>query len=387
MADWTRRLGRLTLAGAVLACLAPGCGADAPKAEAIPADHLTDHPDQTTANGGADASVDLTRDTDAGVTSADGGGMSPTAGNCQAQPDPHPVLLPNSQLDADVIARAAAIIAGCSLSDDGMPRTVAELWNAHREERDWFNSNITQARCLADARCGCAAMDHCLGFRLESGAAPGCLPSCSGDVFRACGEAADLPDGYAVEVDCARVGQRCDATRACVDDPGAVCSDSDLPTCSSPRPLFCERGGWRAGPDCVALGLGCAEGNCQGTGEACTSDPYIDPESVELGDVSCQGGTLAACVNGKRASFPCAEQGPGFECQSVDGQAFCGLASECLPADLNNYPNISVATCDGTHLTFCNAGRLDSIDCTELGFAGCQKDAGDRYVCGPRPAL
>jgi len=71
----------------------------------------------------------------------------------------------------------------------------------------------------------------------------------------------------------------------------------------------------------------------------------------------------------------------------VDGQAFCGLASECLPADLNNYPNISVATCDGTHLTFCNAGRLDSIDCTELGFAGCQKDAGDRYVCGPRPAL
>jgi hypothetical protein len=387
MASWTGRLGTFAAVGFVLACLAPGCDGEAAQRDPrpIPADHLTDNTDQTNADGGTQVNVDPGTDADAGATRTDGGATSQmSTGNCQADPDPNPVLLPSAQLDPDVIGRAAAIIAGCSLSDDGMARTVAELWNAHREQRNWFTLNITQARCLANARCGCEAMEHCLGFRFESGVAPGCQLSCNGDVFRGCGDPVDLPDGYAVDFDCARVGKHCLATASCVDDVGAICGETDPPTCGSAGPLFCSNGVIQAGPDCTALGLGCVDGNCQGTGEACAINPYVDPGTIELEDVSCQGGTLGACVNGKRASFPCAEQGPGFDCQSVDGLAFCGLASECLPGDLNHYPTFSLATCDGTRLSFCNAGRLDTIDCTELGFGGCEKGPRDEYVCGPR---
>jgi hypothetical protein len=391
MANWIGRLGKLTAAGFVLACLAPGCDDQTAQGDPspIPADHLTDNAAQTHADGGTDVSVDAGTDADAGSTRMDGGGATnPTSANhCQADPDPNVGLLPNAQLDPDVIARAAVIIAGCSLTDDGTPRTVAELWNAHREQQNWFNLTVTQARCLANARCGCEAMEHCLGFRMESGAEPGCQLSCNGDVFRGCGAPVDLADGYAVDIDCSRVGQHCLATAGCVEDVGAICSETDPPTCGANGPLFCSNGVMRTGPDCTALGLVCVDGNCQGTGDACPSNGFVDPESVELEDVSCQGGTLGACVNGKRASFPCAEQGPGFDCQSVDGLAFCGLASECLPGDLNHYPTLSLATCDGTRLSFCNAGRLDTIDCTELGFAGCEKGPRDEYVCGPRLPL
>jgi hypothetical protein len=76
----------------------------------------------------------------------------------------------------------------------------------------------------------------------------------------------------------------------------------------------------------------------------------------------------------------CATYGPGFTCQSRDGTFFCGLAAECVPAD--NYASAQPARCDGSQLSFCNAGRLETIDCLALGFTGCEVDSSmDRYGC------
>jgi hypothetical protein len=194
----------------------------------------------------------------------------------------------------------------------------------------------------------------------------------------------DLREGLAVSIDCARIGQRCQLSGICVDDVGSACDGSE-PVCrAGARPLYCDDGALREGPDCAALGLDCANGECQGTGAACANQSFSSQQIVAFEGVSCQGGTLEACVAGKRASLPCAEQGPGFDCQSVDGVPFCGLAGECLPAEVGGSTDYAAATCDGTRLTFCNAGRLETLDCADLGFTGCEVDTSlGHYGCTP----
>jgi hypothetical protein len=277
-------------------------------------------------------------------------------------------------------------VLGSCWPDDGVPRVAAEFWNAKIGARRNYYLNVMQARCLADARCGCEAMEHCLGYAFQSGLAPGCQSRCDGEVFRGCGESVDLPEGYGVSIDCARIGQRCQLSGICVDDVGGACDD-EPPVCrAGARPLYCDDGALREGPDCAALGLGCANGECVGTGADCGIGDFTLEEIVAFEGISCQAGTLEACVAGKRASLACAEQGPGFDCQSVDGVQFCGLASECLPPDAGGSQNSADprATCDGTRLTFCNAGRLETLDCVDLGFSGCDVDGGEsHYGCIP----
>jgi hypothetical protein len=148
----------------------------------------------------------------------------------------------------------------------------------------------------------------------------------------------------------------------------------------------------RPGLDCAELGLACVADDaqnfgarCVGTGEACTnlSDPLFD-------GMACAGNTLVACVNGRQHDLDCATMGEGFSCQMNAGIPFCGLAAECLPAHLQGAADRDVPqgglpepSCDGTAIVFCNAGRLERIDCTTLGFTGCDLDAG--IGCIPSP--
>lgn len=58
----------------------------------------------------------------------------------------------------------------------------------------------------------------------------------------------------------------------------------------------------------------------------------------------------------------------------------CRLATDCSP------PSVDAPTyktnCDGDVLQFCNAGRIERVDCKSLGFAGCDVDpAVARYGC------
>lgn len=396
MIHWKGRCGRLAVLGAILAGMAPGCDGETPDANGhLPTDGVTDdgtrlHSSETNSDAGAETTPDAGGAApDAGAPTTDDGGTSTAySGSCHADPDPTPELLQNSELDAAVIARAAAVLSSCSNSDDGVARIATELWSSHLVARKFWYLYVTQARCLSEARCGCEAMDHCLGFRMETGVAPGCQSSCNGEVFRGCGQGADLADGYAIDIDCAKVGQHCHPTAICVEDAQTTCDDSEPAVCrDGARPLFCENGALHEGPDCAGLGLGCADGVCQGTGEACTSQPDFGENEVHLDEgVSCRGGILQACVDGKRASLPCAEQGPGFNCQSVNGVTFCGLASECVPGELGGYTFDPEPTCDGTRMTFCNAGKLETIDCAELGFTGCEV-APELYHHGCVPGL
>jgi hypothetical protein len=75
-------------------------------------------------------------------------------------------------------------------------------------------------------------------------------------------------------------------------------------------------------------------------------------------------------VNGGLADVDCGKFGTGFSCQSGSNTFFCGQANACVPG------SASKPTCEGTSLVVCNAGRIDKIDCTSLGFTGCNAAAG-----------
>ena len=95
---------------------------------------------------------------------------------------------------------------------------------------------------------------------------------------------------------------------------------------------------------------------------------------------------FCGCLGGRLTSVDCATQGPGFTCQSRDGSFFCGLAADCVPS--NNYSSTTTASCDGSTLSFCNAGRVERVDCAELGFSGCDIDKKvDHYGCIPGPVI
>jgi hypothetical protein len=145
-------------------------------------------------------------------------------------------------------------------------------------------------------------------------------------------------------------------------------------------PAYCDRSAVFHGPDCAALGLACATGVCVGTGAACTGDTTPGAGDVVYHGLSCDNGSLVACVNGHEQRLGCSSIAPGFSCQSYNGVSFCGIASECVPAEPGSGAG-SRGTCDGNSVVFCNAGRIERIDCVSLGFERC--DVTNGYGCLP----
>ncbi|MEI9941418.1 MAG: hypothetical protein WDO69_29720 [Pseudomonadota bacterium] len=297
-------------------------------------------------------------------------------GACHSEPDLTPSFPAPTALDPDFVARAAAVIGSC-MPDDGVARSAAHLWLEHLAAPRLYFRLGEQLECLANASCGCAAVEHCLGWVYR--VPPAVCPSgCQGQVFTGCG------DGAQITMDCSRFGLSCDRAADCVAEAAVACDGSEAPTCTAQgEALFCDDGFMQKTP-CQALGFSCVAGKCVGNGTDCTDS---DSTSGELEQVlpigtACTGGKLSACLGGKTTSVDCATQGPGFSCQSFNGAFFCGLAAECVPA--GNYSSPEPATCDGTTLGFCNAGRLEHLDCTTLGFSGCEIDTSQtRYGCIP----
>jgi len=161
-----------------------------------------------------------------------------------------------------------------------------------------------------------------------------------------------------------------------------ACDASEAPSCTAKGEVqFCGDGFRRKTP-CESLGFSCVAGKCVGEGAACTDTSDRLSELVEPVGTGCPGSTLQACLGGQTTSVDCATQGPGFSCQAVGGSYFCGLAAECLPSD--NFGQKDAPTCDGTVLSFCSAGRLEHLDCTTLGFTGCDIDPKiGHYGCTP----
>jgi hypothetical protein len=275
--------------------------------------------------------------------------------------------------DPDVLARAAAVYGSCGIQDDGIERNLGFMWNEDLEPDLFYFRTARQAACLANARCGCRALEACLGYDLKLGDGGSCEP-CTGSVAKFCGEGQ-----FWGTLDCAKVGLTCNPRAVCAPLGAIACDTTTFaPTCdTNGRPQVCIRKGAGgvvfAGPECAKLGLTCAAGRCVGTGATCPFIPRPQPDGVTaLPGLGCIGADLDACMAGQHATVRCADRGPGFSCQSFGGQYFCGLASECAPPAEGPSLTAPIGQCEGSRVVICNAGRIDKIDCTTLGFTGCE---------------
>jgi hypothetical protein len=172
--------------------------------------------------------------------------------------------------------------------------------------------------------------------------------------------------------DCDAIDATCSAGM-CVPRGGAACEDpSGVPTCDEEgRPLHCDDIVHR-GPSCPSFGLECAaeggyRGACRGTGAACTARD-VDFAIDYYAGVACSGDTLTACLDGRVGELDCTRFGRGFGCRQAAGAFFCGTASECDPVSFQ-------PACEGARRVFCNAGKIERVDCAELGFSGCGEPA------------
>jgi hypothetical protein len=281
---------------------------------------------------------------------------------------------PGPERKTATFARAAVVLGSC-VPDDGVNRNLATLWQAEAIPQLWGRF-VAQAECLANAGSGCDAVTQCLGYAIELSMT--CEQECRGSVFTYC-------DGeVAIQLDCAKLGLACDDAAACVDGTVMTCDDRNhVATCDAELPLTCNDGAVRRGPDCAALGLHCEDGACRGTGAACTLESPLSEYSVEYVGIACEGDVMRACVAGAEHALDCAAIAPGFSCRKADGVHFCGLAAECVPGNLPNSDQTgTLLGCEGDAITFCNAGRIDRIDCRELGFERCDP-GNDDGSCGP----
>ena len=149
-------------------------------------------------------------------------------------------------------------------------------------------------------------------------------------------------------------------------------------------PVHCEQGLTVYGPDCTGASLGCFDGACApSNGPAtCSSEP-LDRYRVRLQAEDCSDpSALLACIADHEARYRCDTLGDGFTCQTAGDTSFCGHDSECVPGDaLQADVAATPMLCEGSMLVLCNAGHIERIDCTELGFAGC--DVTNAFGCTP----
>jgi hypothetical protein len=289
-------------------------------------------------------------------------------------------------LDPDVAARAGAVIGSCH-PDNGVNREVSRLWQRSTASPSSISLGI-QAECIAARGGGCDALEQCLGWTLES--TPGCAQgsACVGSTFTLC----TASIGTTYTIDCGTMGLDCNpdasidnvpgAGRACRRGQAVPCEGATFaPSCNGSVPVFSD-GSLVEGTDCAVRGAACSDGLCTGTGDACSVSPS-DPTA----GVSCNGNVLESCQNGQRATLDCTTFRAGFGCRTIGDVAFCGLAADCVPGGLTmgDVPQDGdpSPSCDGTTIVFCNAGRVERVDCTSLGFSGCDVEAA--WGCVPTP--
>lgn len=172
----------------------------------------------------------------------------------------------------------------------------------------------------AGSASGCSGLESERGIVVSVSAA--CSPSCAGD------DAITCRGRYEIVNHCGAFDDRCaivDGLPSCLDKPGAV------PTADASQ---------------------------------CPATP-VTPTCAN-------GDRLDVCLN---YGFQCSEWLPGSTCQN--GQ--CLLGSDCTPDKI-----LDGIACDGNSLRVCVAGKIEKVDCTQLGFTGC-----DSFTrgCTPNPLV
>jgi hypothetical protein len=184
--------------------------------------------------------------------------------------------------------------------------------------------------------------------------------------------------GEQFAVDCSKLGVSCLSGLGCIlgpcthSDPktGDYCQDDIFGYCTSEGAKF------DAGPGVFIPqspcsdygGSSCDNSGCVGPGPTCTDD-------------RCDGTTLVSCLEGHEARLDCTHY--GLECLSEKDPdtdldkstgAFCGLGTEC------GYDYAD--SCKGSTLTYCNAGKIATLDCAAAGWSTCISD-GNVTRCSP----
>lgn len=238
------------------------------------------------------------------------------------------------------------------------------------------------------------------------------MASC-GMVSPAAFAALSLPLLDAEDLSCVIGAEECAEVLACVGmrvgGPGCAgpdtCIDEDtLSTCRALVPYEIDCSAWRGhgGPACLERTDGearCGASLCDVEMETCDGTVLLDcsegvleeydcrdldcsetPEGADCasfsadtceGPARCDGDVLVACESGVELIRDCATFIDGATCvtEAGGGDAFCGFASEC-DVDIGDPGD----TCEGTSVRFCLLGRTVTVDCTEIGFAGCATD-------------
>lgn len=323
---------------------------------------------------------------DLGGAPADGGppAVTPEGGTPPAGPTPGTPGAPTppasqGPLDPALALRAAVFIGSC-IPDDRTNRYLNEWYATRDDEPDALLIRASGA-CFATKTNGCAAVLDCLG--VSTSVVATCTGTCDGNTAVACDGSLEFRS------DCTKLGQTCvqqGSRGACVSPGTKVACDFQtyVSKCENGRPTYCGGSGVELGPKCADHGLACVgKGDsfgtrhvCGGTGPACTNAGGTGPGSAAYEGISCNGSTLRACVNLSETTLDCGTVATGFGCQSGASGTFCGLANECAPGGATK------PTCEGTSLVVCNAGKTTKVDCTALGFTGCNAAVG---VCTPSP--
>lgn len=322
---------------------------------------------------------------DLGGTPADGGpgALSPEAGTPGPKPgtpDAAPTSpTPQGALDPTLALRAAVFIGSC-IPDDRTNRYLNRMYTTRDDEPDALLIRASGA-CFATKTNGCAAVLDCLG--VSASVVATCSGSCDGNTAVSC------DDSLEFRSDCTKLGQTCiqQGNRGRCVGPGtqAACDfETYASKCENGRPTYCGSSGVELGPTCADHGLACValtdsfgtRHMCGGTGPACTNKGGTGPGSAVYEGIACNGTSLRACVNSSETTLDCGTVATGFGCQSGASGTFCGLANECAPGGATK------PTCEGTSLVVCNAGKTTKVDCTALGFTGCNATAG---ACTPSP--
>ena len=258
------------------------------------------------------------------------------------------------------------------------------IWTIERNVaygRRTFDSEVFD--CMLDAGNNCDQIQLCIyhggiepasceessfEHRCEDNIAINCL----GNIIISddCSSFFDLPDYY--EFTCQSSESEAYCSGETCEGFESRCNGDYLETCNvDPFEGLFARDCKLSFPTSTCEEISADEATCIGTGSACVEGEY---------DPWCNENTLTICYEGKEASFDCSIIGPNYTCLEDEAGAECGgLGDECSLRNPDTYRYTD--SCDGTIISYCNAGYIKSVDCVSLGFSGCISYETGKSVC------